>query len=49
MPKNPLADNAAGTWLESAFSRHPNLTTACTVVAILLLQVVGALLDGAPQ
>lgn len=40
---------ATGTALERWFVTHPRTTTACTVVAILLLQVVGALLDGAPQ
>ena len=36
---------ATGTALERWFVSHPRLTTAGTVVAILLLQVVGALLD----
>lgn len=45
MDRNLIADNAAGTWLEALFNRRPKTTTAGVVVAILLLQVVGALLD----
>jgi hypothetical protein len=38
-------NHTTGTRLEAWFNDHPKTTTACTVVAILLLQVVGALLD----
>lgn len=40
---------ATGTRLERWFNTHPKTTTAGVVVAILLLQVLGAVLDGAPQ
>jgi hypothetical protein len=38
-------DRITGTRLEAWFNDHPKTTTAGVVVAILLLQVVGALLD----
>lgn len=41
------ADTASGTRLERWFLTHPRLTTAGTVAFILLLQVLGAVLDGA--
>lgn len=49
MDRNLIADNAAGTWLEALFNRRPKTTTASVVVAILLVMVIGALIDGAPQ
>lgn len=36
---------ATGTRLERWFIQHPRITTAGTVAAILLLQILGALLD----
>lgn len=45
MDRNLIADAATGTALERWFNTHPKTTTASVVVAILLLQVVGALLD----
>lgn len=40
---------ATGTALERWFNDHPRATTAGMVAFVLLLQVLGALLDGAPQ
>ena len=42
---NP-ADHSTGTRLEALFNRYPRLTTAGTVAFVLLLQIVGAVLDG---
>lgn len=49
MRENEIADTAAGTRIEAFCNRHPRATTAGMVAFVLLLQVVGALLDGVPQ